>query len=518
MKASKLDSGTLALYPQLLKDYLSRKPALQPFVRYAPTLDGLVEAIQRRKFEGSSRTVLVEALEQAPYHSHPLQKEHIQALLQEDTLTVTTGHQLNLATGPLYMIYKLITVVQLAQHLTKISVKKVVPVYWMASEDHDLEEIRKVQIFGKTYRWETNQTGAVGRMTPPDRSFWDQIPDCPEWLKNAYTDAKTLSEAHGNVINHMLGESGLLILDADHTALKRVALPMVLKELNEQGSAYAMTQTNEALETIGYPAQIHARPINLFYLQDNQRIRIDASESGVSLHGSPIAFTTAEITELAMQFPDRFSPNVVLRPVYQELILPNVAYIGGPAEVSYWLQLKEVFNWHGVSFPVILPRYFATILPGHVVKKMQKLGIEPKEFFNNPTELKKLWMQTKAESAIDLVTEKAKGIALFDAVRERAEKADLSLKSLVEAEKVKFIKQLELIEKKIQKASEAKESLQIQQLLALSERIYPGGVLQERVENIFTYLINKPSLIQDMLAAFHPLEYDMHLLFPDENG
>jgi bacillithiol biosynthesis cysteine-adding enzyme BshC len=423
-----------------------------------------------------------------------------------------------LATGPLYVIYKLLAVVQLAKHMTDISGKKVVPVYWMATEDHDLEEIRSVQIFGKTYRWETEQTGAVGRMSPPSGIFWDQIPDCPEWLKNAYVQANTLSEAHGTIISYLLGETGLLVLDADDAALKHLALPMIQKELQSKGSELAMSRTNAALEALGYPTQVHARPVNLFYLHENQRTRIEVVENGFAVHGTSTTFTTAELLDLSTQYPERFSPNVVTRPLYQEIVLPNIAYIGGPAEVSYWLQLSDVFKWHEVPFPVVMPRYFATIVPGHVLKKMRKLGLEPKDFFANPTDLKAHWLQNRIGDANDLTEEKKKGIAIFEAIKQKAEKNDPSLSSLVEAEKMKYIKQLEYIEKKMQKASKAKETLQIQQLLSLSERIFPGGVLQERVENIFSYLINKPSLIQEMLEVFQPFQYEMHLLYPDENG
>lgn len=510
-KLHHLDLASTGQFPDLLLDYLSGSPSLAPFRSFSPNLAGFEQAIAARKFD--RRSELVEALHLQ--YAHIGTNEHINALSDPHTFTVTTGHQLNIFTGPLYVIYKLVTTIRLAEELKKAFPKHTfVPVYWMATEDHDLAEIASFSLFGKKYTWDTDQKGAVGRMDPATlQNVLDELPEPMPLFADAYTQEPTLAHAVRRYIHQLFGDKGLIVVDGDDPLLKHALQPVMEADIFHQIAEPLVKKATQGLEELGYKSVIHPREINFFYLKDHLRARIVRENEGFQVLGTDIFFTQPEMQVEITQFPERFSPNVVLRPVYQELILPNIAYIGGPSEIPYWLQLKSLFDALQVDFPVLLPRNFALLVPPAHQKKLTKLGVDVDELFDEPQILKKRFLERISNKSLSLAFEIDEIGEVMRRIAARAAEIDATLVPAVEAEQAKVYHQINNLEKRIKKAEERHHETAIQQVMGLQEKLFPGGSGQERVENLFTFAIQDKTLLEDLFGAFDPLDFRFVILY-----
>lgn len=499
-------------FSPLFLDYISRKDSLTPFYNRFPDLAAFRSQIADRSFDQPKRQILVDALERQ--YQAIANKPDFSVLLQPNTFTVTTGHQLTIFTGPLYILYKLITTIKLARKLKETYPNyNFVPVYWMATEDHDFAEINHFSIFGQNYAWQTEQRGAVGRMNPQElRALFGQIPEKLTLFETAYFEHSTLADAVRYYMNELWGAEGLVCLDADDAALKRVFAPVMQDELLHQKSGTLVQQQTEALETMGYKTVITARDINLFYLDDQLRERIERQEDGSYkvLH-EKLRFSENELLKLLHEHPERFSPNVVLRPLYQETILPNLAYIGGPSEVPYWLQLKPVFDQYKTAFPMLMPRNFAMYVPAVSAKRINKLGLTPEELFQDTLTLKRTFVEHHARHTLKFDNENKQVNKALDAILHKAQMVDPTLERAVLAETKRFANAVARLEKKMRHAEERNQETGVRQLLAVKNELFPNESLQERSENFLTFYLNDRQFLQKMLAAFDPFDYRMQL-------
>jgi bacillithiol biosynthesis cysteine-adding enzyme BshC len=511
----------------LLTDYLAQKPALTPFYHRFPELASFPAQLEEKKasYSPEARQRLVADL-RAQYAElggevPPAVAAHLALLARDTTFTITTGHQLNLFTGPLYFVYKIITAIKLSQELKAAYPEyDFVPVYWLATEDHDFAEINHFQLFGKTHSWAgptegTSLGGPVGRL--PLAGLQEELlsqlpPEVPAAFRDAYTGSATLSEATRRLTTTLFGEHGLVCLDADRPALKQALKPLLTKELKEQFSNQAVQATNAQLTAAGYKPQVYSRPLNLFFLTDEgkrERLEPDAAPGAdctqVTVRGTARCHSQAELLALANAEPERFSPNVVLRPVYQEILLPNLAYIGGGAEVAYWFQLKDVFAALGVPYPIVLPRNSAMYLSRANAGKLAKLGVSPLDIFKPLAELKKQVGAQLGQEEISLAAQQQALAAAFQQVQELAQRLDPTLVKTVAAEAQKATGSLASLEKRLSKAAEAKHETAYAQLTALKDKLFPGGGLQERTDNVLSVLINNPGFIGQLLACLEPL-------------
>ncbi len=499
-------------FSTLFLDYIAQKDELRPFYGQFPTLSAFAEQLSRKQFDVVKRTVLADAL--ARQYAHLIPPPNIDLLRQPNTFTVTTGHQLNIFTGPLYIIYKLITTINLARQLKKAYPDyNFVPVYWMASEDHDFAEINHVSLFGKTYTWQTEQRGAVGRMNPQElKTLLGQIPEKLALFETAYGNHATLADAVRYYINELFGAEGLLCIDADDAALKRLFAPIMRRELLEQQSGSLVQQQTQQLEALGYKTVITPRDINLFYLTDGLRERIERLADGsYKVVNTKLTFTEAEILTLLDAHPEQFSPNVVLRPLYQEVILPNLAYIGGPSEVPYWLQLKGVFDQAGVLFPLLMPRNFALYVPRVTAKRLNKLGLIPQQLFQPDTKLKREFVEHHTRHALAFDTENKAMNRILDALHHKAMMVDKSLEKAVLAEAQRFANAVARLEKKMRRSEERNQETGVRHLLAVKNELFPNGTPQERVENFLTFYLNDRQFLHKLLANFDSLDFRMQV-------
>ena len=298
----------------------------------------------------------------------------IELLRQNNTFTICTGQQLHPFLGPALVFYKIIDTIKTAQHFkTLFPDKNFVPLFWMAGEDHDFDEVKTVHLYGKKFEWKTDQKGALGRFKTTE--LGDLIEEIKnnvnlnekqyqtlEYFKIVYAQSNNFANATAKIINKLFGEYGLIAIDTDKPSLKNLFKAVIKDDVFKQSNFKAFNNFSEKLKGHKFSLQLSARPINFFYLDNQFRERIEQSSNKFNIINSDKSFTTDELNKEIEQYPEKFSPNAVLRPVYQETILPNVAYIGGNAEINYWLQLKEVFEINQISTPFLKLRFSAWIV------------------------------------------------------------------------------------------------------------------------------------------------------------
>jgi bacillithiol biosynthesis cysteine-adding enzyme BshC len=366
-------------------------------MNHTPSVKSVIKVIEEKKFNDNKRVTLSKTLEKQ-YSTQKLTeavKLNIESLRDKKTFTLTTGHQLNIFAGPLYFVYKIMTVINACEILnSQYPEFHFVPVYWMASEDHDLEEISSFSLFGKKYTWETDQTGPVGRMNPSSiNKILDVLPEKVELFNNAYQNHDTIADATRFYVNELFGKYGLVVIDADDVQFKTQIKDIIKDDLLDHHANDLVESVSARLSEKGYKTQVYPRAINLFYMSEGLRNRL-VKESGVyKVIDTDLTFTESEILKEVDVNPQKFSPNVILRPLYQEVILPNIAYIGGPAEIAYWIQLKDMFDHFKIPFPILLPRNFVIFISKGLNKKLKKLMIRAEELFKPDHELKNKYLE-----------------------------------------------------------------------------------------------------------------------------
>src|SRR6185503_14378299 len=340
-------------FSKTIVDYIDQVTSLKEFFNYPPTLQGIKKAIEDRKQFNYNRNVLVSEL-QKQYSSVPIPgkvKANIELLASDNTFTFTTAHPNNIFTGPLYFIYKILHTIKLAEYCkTNLPQYNFVPVFYMGTEDADLDELNHIYVEGQKLEWNTKQTGAVGRMKV-DKELVNLVSlmkgqlvvlpfgeEVLNLMKECYKEGDTIEHSTFKMVNALFGEYGLVVLLPDNPELKRQMAPIFTDDLLQQKASDIVEKTAARLENAGYKVQANPREINLFYLKDNIRERIVKQGTRYKVQGTNVAFTEDELLSELKEHPDRFSPNVILRGLYQETILPNLAFIGGGGETAYWLQ------------------------------------------------------------------------------------------------------------------------------------------------------------------------------------
>jgi bacillithiol biosynthesis cysteine-adding enzyme BshC len=490
-----------------------------PFTGPFPTIEAFKKVIKTRDFPENNRRILTNVLNQQ-YEDLMVSgkvKENISALNNPNCITVTTGHQLNIFTGPLFFIYKLVSTVNACKVLKEYYPEHdFVPVYWMASEDHDFAEINHINLFGKQYQWDCNQQGAVGKFNLDGLDeVINQIGECPDLFADAYTNSRNLSEATRKIVNQLFGDHGLMVLDADHPELKKMFIPVMKDDLLNQTAFSKITETNEALEKIGYKTLVTPREINLFYLEDGTRERIVRNKARFEVLGTDVSYSEEELLQHLELHPEHFSPNVVMRTLYQETILPNLAYVGGPGELSYWMQFKSTFLHYHIQFPVLLPRNNALVVNKSLTRKIDKLGLSARELFLGSDALRSAFVERNAKTTLSLESHKKQITQTFREIAGKTREIDGSLTGYILAEENKVLKNLENIEKRLKKAEESNQETAVHQLMGIKEKLFPEGALQERHQNFLNFYINNPRFIEELFDHLDPFDFKFHVLLED---
>jgi len=518
MKLQKISLAETNAFTPFFLDYIQHHQPLRKFYNRFPQISSFKDQLAEKEqsFPPHNRKILAETLlkQYKNYTISESVKKNLQLLTGEKTFTITTGHQLNIFTGPLYFIYKIVTVINACKEFKKKYPEyNFVPVYWMASEDHDFDEIKYFKLSGKKYVWETNQKGAVGRFNPKELdALIKEVPGDISIFKNAYLKHTTLSDAVRYYVNELFADEGVVVVDADSRELKELFRSVIKDDVINNTTRQRVDVTNAELEKLGYKPQIYCRDINFFYLENGLRARIEKEKEVYKVVDTDLSFTTEQIQTLITNEPEKFSPNVILRPLYQETILPNLAYVGGPAEMVYWLQLKDVFQHHHTPFPVLLPRNFAMVMDAPTQRKLSKTGLELKDLFLEKNILFNNFVTKFAEHKIKLNGEKEDIEKYFQLIRKQAEAIDKTLGPLVGAEAQRATKSLEKIEQKLLKAEKRFQSDKLKQVEAVKDALFPNGGLQERVDNFLNFYLTDPQFIQKVIQHFDPFDFSFNVL------
>ncbi|WP_264553815.1 bacillithiol biosynthesis cysteine-adding enzyme BshC [Flavobacterium sp. N2038] len=518
---------TSGYFSTLIQDYLDQKTALRPLYNHFPTLENFEKQITEKQlnFDATNRIPLVQTLKKQYQNIEisDLTKQNIELLALENTFTITTGHQLNLFSGPLYFLYKIISTINLTKELkSKYPTYNFVPIYWMATEDHDFEEINYFNFKGKKFRWNKESTGPVGRLSTEGLTEFFEIYSSElgsssnaNTLKNLFEEAylkhDNLADATRYLANSLFSAYGLVILDADDAYLKRAFIPYIKEELENQTSYKTVQKTIEELKD--YTIQVNPREINLFYIEDNLRERIIFEHNKYIINNTKTSFSKEEILKLLENNPEKFSPNVIMRPLYQEIILPNLCYIGGGGEIAYWLELKSFFEAVNITFPILLVRNSVLLSTEKQAQKADKLGLSWHDLFTKPANLVNKITHKLSPFPIDLTPQKEILEKQFEYLYELANQTDKSFSGAVKAQEVKQKKGLENLEKRLLKAQKRKLSNQLQRVTDLQCELFPNNSLQERQSNFSEFYLEKgEQLVPLLLQKLKPLEMNFNII------
>ena len=510
-------------FSSLVEDFLSADEKIKPFFQYSPDYAGLKKSINERSFSPVARKTLSNVLSQQYAHLPPTPEidKNIRALQEQNTYTVCTAHQPNLLTGYLYFIYKILHVIKLSQTLNEqYPDKYFVPIYYMGSEDNDIEELGTFRFRGERFTWDgSGQKGAVGRMNPQSlkplfRKLFNLFgppgkycEDLQEVITNAYLQHNTIAAATQYLVHELFGKYGLIILNPDDALLKKAFIPVMEDELLYNRSHTIVSAQAEKL-SFNYKIQANPRLINLFYLTENSRERIEKSTDIWTTVDGHMKWTEQEIIAELYDHPERFSPNVVLRALFQETILPNVAFIGGGAEIAYWMQLKTLFEKYDVFYPCILLRQSVQFIDNLSASLRAQLNLTISDLFKNENDIIKTIINN-AGQAWQTITEQEELQRIFLDLKKKAINTDPTLAAAADAVLTKIKYQVEILEKKMLRAEKRKLQVHTNRVIRLKQLLFPNGTLQERVNNFMEYYLEEgPAFFDLILDHINPIAGD----------
>ena len=510
-------------FSKLIVDYLDEKSELQLLYNRFPKIENFKGQIDEKSknFPFENRQILVSALEKQDgnFEISESTSQNIQLLKLSNTYTITTGHQLNLFTGPLYFLYKIASTINLCKKLRqKYPTQNFVPIYWMATEDHDFDEINYFNFKDKKFRWNRESNGPVGRLSTEGldlvyEAFSKEIglgnnaKYLLDLFKKSYLEHQNLADATRFLANELFKNEGLVIIDGDAKELKKLFVPYAKNELIQQTSFKKVNETLPLLEK--YTIQVNPREINLFYIQNELRERIIFENGNYVINNTKLKFTEKELLIELENNPENFSPNVILRPLYQEIILPNLCYIGGGGEIAYWLELKSNFEANYITFPMLLVRNSVLLVTEKQASKLDKLNLTWNEIFMAQQLLSD--KKTKDFSAFTIDFSKQKTILKkqFEALHEIALQTDKSFTGAVKAQEKKQLKGLENLEKRLLKAERKNHASKLERIFEIQNELFPNKSLQERTQNFSSFVSevdDYESFVRKILTQLKPLE------------
>jgi len=496
---NKIAFNDIESIPQLVKDFLNQE--IEGFEKQTFSFDNFAQQIHQKQnsFDDTQREIIFKTFSDQLSHLtlSSKQKENIESLKSPDTFTITTGHQLNLFSGPIFFVYKILQTIKTCTHLKqKFPDFNFVPVYWMASEDHDFAEINHFKTENNFYEINEKSGGAVGRIKINDtffisefeKEFKDSIfgTELILMLKEAYKAGNTLTQAIQILVNRLFSEFGLLILDGDSKELKNQVKDIFKDELiNFSLSKTSKEKVDFLTEKYG-KVQVNPREINLFYLSET-RDRIDFDGENYFVVDTDKKFTKEEIISELENSPEKFSPNALMRPVFQEKVLPNLAYIGGNAEIMYWLELKDYFTKINIPFPVLIPRNSMLFIKEKTLGKIEKLDLKIEDFFQNFTNITNAKILENNSILKSLDDQENSLLNNFSELKSLAETTEKSFGNMVKAEEIRQLKSFKRMRKRLLHAEKIKQKELLERLEKLFLNVHPAKTWQERIFNFSTF-------------------------------
>lgn len=444
-----------------------------------------------------------------------LTRENINKISDKKTLTIVTGQQLGILGGPLYTFYKIITTIKLSRFLSeRYNDYNFVPVFWMEADDHDFNEVRTTKVIDEAnslltigYKEEIEEDDlkqSVGMINLESsiNDFFNKLnnslkttdfkPSILDRLKNIYKEGTSFKVAFRELLFNYFDEFGLVIFDPQDNEVKKLLKPIFKKEITDfRIHTERLVQVSATLEEL-YHAQVKVKPVNLFLRVDEGRYSIEPVDNEYRLRRKRKSFSQEQLLELLENEPDKFSPNVLLRPICQDYLFPTAFYIAGPSEISYFAQIKPLYELYDIVEPIIYPRSSVTILENSIANSLEKHSVSINEIFIDVENVKKKIINTVEESSID---EMFDGItnqveATFDQLKEKLLDLDKTIADSSNRYRDKIISTVNELKSKAEKAQQKKYEVTLRQIDRAAVNLFPNSNLQEREIN-FVYFANK---------------------------
>jgi bacillithiol synthase len=490
-------------FQKIVLDYLAQKHELSELISFSSDDNGLLQAASKRQFSKQARSTLVTHLTQQydKYEKSQAVTDNIALLSKEKTFTVCTAHQPLIFTGTLFFIYKIAHAIKLSQHCKSLMpYNNFVPLLYLGTEDADIDEIGTFNFRGKQYKWDLTTSQCVGRIKTSELQLLllevkRQIDGSSiegafliDLFEEAYNRYETLAEATIYIVHKLFACFGLLVIDPDSHDLKQLFAATMRTELLQQEAKASIAPTNQRLRELGYTPQAHGRDINLFYILRNQRHIIVSEEDKWLLVDTQLSFTKDQLLQELANHPENFSPNVLMRPMYQETIMPNIAFIGGGGELAYWLQQKQLFEHNSIDFPVLVLRQSYAAVPSAILDLQRKLALPLVDGFLPAEQLIKQKL-VLSESMQDLSSRHAALLAAIAAYEDTAMILGLPLAMSVAAHQAKMRRITNRLDQKFRAHVKMQESDYVNQVQKFTSALKPNGGLQERQEVFIEYYL-----------------------------
>lgn len=437
----------------------------------------------------------------------------IEKLKDPSSAAVVGGQQAGLLTGPLYTIHKIISIIVLAKEQEKQLQVPVIPIFWVAGEDHDLDEINFVHT--------SEENGPVKKKLP--QSYWKKSSaastsldqeKCAAWIDDVFAafeetdhtnalldnvkrclrESVTFTDFFELLIADLFQEEGLVLLNSGDPGIKKLETAMFQKILRENGElARAVSDQQAFMREAGYKPIIESgkEQANLFYEYEEERFLIEKDNGHFVVNELDLTWTMDELYTHMEEHPERFSNNVVTRPLMQEYLIPTLAFIAGPGEINYWGELKQAFAVMGFKMPPVMPRLNITILERHIEKKLLERNISLQDAIERGTEnQRETYFEHQIPEEFTAVMDEAKSQieAIHKAVRQEALKVDQSMEPLLLKNATFIQDQLQFLERTVTKRIEEKEGYVLKDYERIQNSIKPLLAPQERIWNIMYYL------------------------------
>jgi bacillithiol biosynthesis cysteine-adding enzyme BshC len=524
MKINSYSRKSFNYYNDIQLKLAEDQESLSGFIGLPFSLESIEKQIQLKQQSFSLDTrIILKAHFENQYRNIKLSEsvqKNIELLGDENSFTITTGQQLTLFGGPAFFFYKIIHCIALTKKLNEKYPKyNFIPLFWLASEDHDKEEISETIIFNQKFSWENDFSGATGQYLLDDNfreiknaisNFFANHEQCELHRHISKFEGNTLSEGIIRYLNSIFEDYGLLLLDPNSASLKKQLIPIFTSEINNLSTFKNVSKVNESLALKGIKPQAKIQEINFFKLTKNQRLKINFSENNFFIANEQIS--REQLMVEIENHPESFSPNVFLRPLYQEMILPNIAYIGGPGELSYWLQLKTNFKYFNIPFPLLINRLSVYLIDSATTSKMNNFQFSFLDYLHQShDELKKNYLLTTKDfekinwESIDAPLKKT-----FLSYKEIYSDSTPEIENYLESEWKNIDKSIEKLKFKFQKQIASKHEQKIKQIEQIKNKLIPMSIPQERYYHFFSFCPNGSlELMQKLINQINPLSTDV---------
>lgn len=522
-------------FNKLFQDYTLNFDTLSPFFQINPFSEKDIEsAIHSYNFH-NSRDKTVELLKQYNKQFGAGKKtiQSIEKLKREDSVAVVTGQQLTLFGGPLFTVYKILTAIHFAKEWEEKYDITCVPVFWMADEDHDYEEVSAIGLpqteDHKTFQLDRNSKAEprVAEIEIDERfndfkkrvvenqfdtDFTDQL-----WRKfdSCYQSGTPFGTAFGKLILALFADHGILLAGTAHPAIKKHLIPTLKSAVeNVEGQYQDLKDQTDELISNGYHGQVQLQPSNLFWIDgERNRIKLSYENSNWTADGADKTWSSEELINEISNIPERFSPNVFLRPIMQNELLPGFAYVAGPSEISYYGQMKKFYDNFGQKMPVIAPRFSATLIESGIDRIFDKLPFELPAYNKRIEDLESEFIEQSDSPDIEKIFESwKKDINNISESRIKKIKAiEPTLEGSSEKAIATFFNELDKLKGKVYRSVKEQEKTQLKRIRKIKNNLFPNGNLQER-EVAFIYFMNKYGLNiwDDLLDLLESEKPDSH--------